>query len=84
MTFHQQIPEAPENVLLGIGSALLFDDPSDADYHLVMMRRAIPPSVFLPYVLRLRRGEALERVLRERYDWIVERLTELPRKTVSL
>lgn len=69
----------PENVLLGIGSALLFENREDADYHLVLMRRAMSSSVLLTYVLGLRRGEALERVLRERFDWIVSRLTEISR-----
>lgn len=71
----------PENVLLGIGSALFFENREDADYHLVLMRRALSPSVLLTYVLGLRRGEALERVLRERFDWIVCRLTELSKQT---
>ena len=73
----------PENVLLGIGSALFFENCEDADFHLVLMRKALSPAVLLTYVLGLRRGEALERVLRERYDWIVEHLTELTKQSVK-
>jgi mannitol-1-phosphate 5-dehydrogenase len=53
----------PENIMLGITSALLFDDPNDKDKHLSFMQRALTPSAFLTHVLGLRYGEALETTL---------------------
>ncbi len=56
----------PENILLGITAALLFENENDADRHLSFMRRALNPTTLLTHVLSLRRGESLERVLSER------------------
>lgn len=67
----------PQNVMAGIASALLFEDARDPDHHLAFMRRALPTSTVLTYVLNLRKGEALERVLREHLDPILGRLEPL-------
>lgn len=67
----------PENILVGIGSALLFDNKDDNDRHLSFMRRALEPSALLTHVLSLRKGEALERVLRDRLSAIISRLESL-------
>lgn len=70
----------PQNILIGIASAILFDDENDADHHIQFMRRALSTSAFLTHVLTLRKGEALERVLGERFPGIVARLDEIPRR----
>lgn len=70
----------PTNILTGIGSALVFDDASDADSHLTFMRRALTTSALLTHVLNLRKGEALERVLYEQFDNITGRLGKLPKR----
>lgn len=70
----------PQNILIGIASAILFDDEKDADHHILFMRRALSTSAFLTHVLSLRRGEALERVLNERFPGILARLDEIPRR----
>ena len=69
----------PANILTGIASALLFQADGDADNHLAFMRRALRPSALLTHVLNLRKGEALECVLREQLPNIVGRLASLAR-----
>jgi mannitol-1-phosphate 5-dehydrogenase len=69
----------PENILIGIASALLFDNKNDSDRHLAFMRRALTPSALLTHVLSLRKGEALERVLSDRLGLIIAQLEELSR-----
>jgi mannitol-1-phosphate 5-dehydrogenase len=69
----------PQNILSGIASALLFQDEGDPDRHLQFMRRALPPSTIATYVLNLRQGEALERVLRDQLDPIIAKLEPLTR-----
>jgi hypothetical protein len=61
----------PHNILIGIAGALLFKDEQDSDRHLDFMRGALSPDIFLTHVLNLRRGEALEILLRERMEKIV-------------
>ncbi|MCB9683117.1 MAG: mannitol-1-phosphate 5-dehydrogenase, partial [Alphaproteobacteria bacterium] len=55
----------PHNLLLGIASALLFDDPRDDDRQMAFLRRALDADDLLTLVLGLTRGEALELVLRD-------------------
>ncbi len=73
----------PENILLGIGSALLFDESNDADYHIVFMRQVLSPSSLFSHVLGLRKGEALERVLLVRLGQIFQKLKGLVPKGVD-
>lgn len=65
---------SPENILTGIMGALMFESDSDPDRHLQFMRRAIAPGVFGTHVLGLRRGEALEEMLRTRADALTTHL----------
>lgn len=70
----------PENILIGIASALLFDNKTDSDRHLSFMRKALTPTALLTHVLSLRKGEALERVLSDRLANIIQKLEELSKK----
>ncbi len=69
----------PQNILLGIASALSFQDERDADRHLTFLRRALSPQALLTHVLSLRAGEALEVVLRNQLDGLFRRLDALPK-----
>lgn len=67
----------PHNILLGITSALLFDNPQDSDSHLCFMHRALGTTSFLSHVLGLRRGEALEKVLSTEMNLLLSKLHSL-------
>lgn len=67
----------PHNILLGITSALLFDNPEDSDNHLSFMHRALGTDSFLSHVLGLRRGEALEKVLSSEMSFLLSQLETL-------
>lgn len=67
----------PHNILLGITSALLFDNPQDSDNHLSFMHRALGTTSFLSHVLGLRRGEALEKVLSTEMNLLLNKLHSL-------
>ncbi|MCB0369196.1 MAG: hypothetical protein KDD45_07000 [Bdellovibrionales bacterium] len=67
----------PSNILLGIASALLFDDPHDNDNHLSFMRASLSPTAFLTHVLALREGEALEQVLKSQLESSISKLNVL-------
>lgn len=67
----------PRNILTGIVSAILFNDPQDMDSHLSFMRKTLPPHILLTYVLGLRKGEVLEKVMEENYAEIVSQLERL-------
>jgi mannitol-1-phosphate/altronate dehydrogenase len=64
----------PENILIGITSALLFENEQDPDHNLSFMRKTVSPNVLLTYILGLRKGEALEIVMRERLTKIISQL----------
>lgn len=67
----------PKNILIGIVSALLFENEQDQDYQLSFMRKALPLDLLLTYVLGLRKGEALEMVIRDNFVKIVADLEDL-------
>ncbi len=67
----------PHNILKGITSAILFEDEKDADHHLSFMRKNLSPQALLTYILGLRKGEALEIVMRDRLPKIISQLEEL-------
>lgn len=67
----------PQNILLGIASALLFDNPSDNDRHLAFMQRALTPTAFLTHVLGLRQGEALEMALKPQLPNLISKLQKI-------
>jgi mannitol-1-phosphate/altronate dehydrogenase len=67
----------PRNILTGITSALLFENEADEDRHLSFLRKTLSPRSLLTYILGLRKGEALEIVMRERLPKIVSELESL-------
>jgi len=67
----------PKNILVGIASALLFENKQDADYHLSFIRNALLPDMLITYILGLRKGEALEIVMKERLPKILLQLETL-------
>jgi len=69
----------PHNLIKGIIGALLFEDKSDPDHHIVMMREAMEIEDFNRYVLGLRTGEPLDLMLRERMDETLVELNEFKR-----
>jgi mannitol-1-phosphate/altronate dehydrogenase len=71
----------PQNILIGIASALLFSNVNDADRHLAFMRRALSPTAFVTHILSMRKGEALEMIFEERLPKILEQLDNLLRIT---
>lgn len=64
----------PNNILIGIATALLFENKEDLDHHLSFIRNALPEDVFITYILGLRKGEALEIAIRERLPKILSQL----------
>lgn len=67
----------PHHILLGITSALLFDNPSDSDHHLKFMQKSLGTTSFLTHVLGLRKGEALEQVFSTEMDMLMRKLSSL-------
>lgn len=67
----------PQNILLGITSALLFENERDSDLHLSFMRQTLSAKMLLTYVLGLRRGEVLEVIMLERLPKIFSQLEKL-------
>jgi mannitol-1-phosphate/altronate dehydrogenase len=70
----------PQNILIGITAALLFDDQNDNDHHLAFLRRALPKDAFNTYILGLRRNEPLELLLSSQIDSIITRLKNISRE----
>ena len=58
----------PDNLLLGIAGALLFQDQKDPDHHLAFLKDTMPKETFNTYILGLREGEPLDLMLREKID----------------
>ncbi len=67
----------PRYILMGIVSAVLFDRQTDADKHIAVLNRALTTELFMTHVIGLRKGEALEILLTNRFDSIVEELRAL-------
>jgi mannitol-1-phosphate 5-dehydrogenase len=67
----------PQNILIGIASALLFNNENDSDRHLAFMRRALTPAAFVTHILSMRKGEALEMIMEERLPKILDDLETL-------
>jgi hypothetical protein len=64
----------PENILIGIAGALLFNNADDPDKHLNFLRENLTNKNFLTYILGLRDSEALTMILSERLDMIIAKL----------
>ncbi|MFA6923076.1 MAG: hypothetical protein WC223_02375 [Bacteroidales bacterium] len=67
----------PDNILTGIVSALLFVNKNDPDNHLEFMRKAFSSRMLMTYILGLRKGEALEIILEERFESIAKNLEKI-------
>ncbi|MGV8108357.1 mannitol dehydrogenase family protein [Methanospirillum sp.] len=67
----------PEKILIGITSALLFENELDPDQNLSFMRKSMSQNVLLTYILGLRKGEVLEIIMRERLAQIILQLENL-------
>jgi len=72
----------PENILIGITSALLFENEHDPDQNLSFMRKTISSNVLLTYILGLRKGEVMEIVMSERLPKIISQLEDLQEKSM--
>lgn len=64
----------PNNLLVGITAALLFEDNNDPDHYLVLLRKALSNELFNTYILGLRSGEPLNLMLCKKIDRIIEDL----------
>jgi hypothetical protein len=69
----------PANVLTGITGALLFENVSDPDHHLILLRRSMPDDLFNSYILGLRPDEPLDLILREQIGPIIAKLETFPK-----
>ncbi len=69
----------PNNLLRGIIGALLFREENDSDKHLKFMWEHMDSHTLLIDVLRLRKGEALEIILSQRLDKIMNELQQMVR-----
>ncbi len=67
----------PKNILIGITSALLFENQQDADSHFSFIRKILSPDMLVTYILGLRKGEVLEIVMKEGLPKIVLQLEAL-------
>lgn len=67
----------PTNIMLGIVAALLFDDGSDPDRHIIFAKEFFPPSVIFSYLLGLRHGEPLHSILTDNFSDILRRLHKI-------
>lgn len=67
----------PQNILKGIVGAILFEDATDSDHHIKIMRDAMEISEFNRFILGLRSGEPLDLMLRDQIDAITTELQTL-------
>ncbi len=67
----------PKNILIGIVSAILFENAKDSDSHLIFVRKNLSQDLLLQYILGLRKGEALEIAMKERLNKIILELEQI-------
>jgi len=67
----------PKNILIGITSALLFENQQNADSHFSFIRKILSSDMLVTYILGLRKGEVLEIVMKEYLPKIVLQLEAL-------
>jgi hypothetical protein len=67
----------PDNILLGIMAAFLYNREGDPDINIRPLRAALDPPDFLRMIIRLRPGEALFELLLERWLESIAALQEL-------
>lgn len=71
----------PQYILIGITSALLFENETDPDRHLSFLRKTLSINMLLTYILGLRKGEVLEIIMTERLPKIISQLEALKEKS---
>jgi hypothetical protein len=69
----------PENILIGITAASMFENSDDPDHHLAFLQRLLPRDLFNTYILGLRSGEPLDLLMREQIEHIIARLEAFPK-----
>lgn len=69
----------PVNIMLGIVAALLYDDGSDPDRHIIFAKQFFPPAIIFSYLLGLRSGEPLHSILTENFPDLIQRLEKIKR-----
>jgi mannitol-1-phosphate/altronate dehydrogenase len=67
----------PKSIIFGIGAALMFESRTDQDRHLKIMRDSLSENSLFHYVLGLRKGDVLERILRQGLPRVFSELDEL-------
>ena len=67
----------PVNIMLGIMAALLYNDRTDSDRHIILANEYLPPEVILTYFLGLRQGEPLHSILKDNFHDIIRRLEKI-------
>jgi len=68
----------PENLIIGIFSAFLYDKVNDPDNNIKYLVNALSPENFLQLIIRLDPSEALYMLILERWDSIMTKLSYLP------
>ena len=68
----------PENLIIGILSAFLYDKADDSDYNIKYLVNALSPESFLKLIIRLNSHEALYLLILNRWDSIISKLNNLP------
>jgi len=58
----------PENILLGIMAAFLYDEVKDEDFHIKILIDALDPGDFLQLIINLNPHEALYKVMIDRWE----------------
>lgn len=73
----------PKNILLGIISAIMFNDPEDPDHQFFYLSNYLKPKQIFTQILGLRDGEALERVLSYHYQTYFSKLSSIRKQIIS-
>ena len=68
----------PENLIIGILSAFLYDKENDPDNNIKYLVNALSPESFLKLIIRLDPYEALYLLILDRWDSIMTKLKKLP------
>ena len=67
----------PENILIGIVAAIHYRENNDNDSHLDFIKENLTDKQLLTHILKLRDGEALERVLLRRMPSLHQKIIEI-------
>lgn len=71
----------PHNIIIGIVSALLFENQQDADNYISFIRKNLSSKVLMTYILGLRDGEVMEMVMEEQFPKMSLKLELLVKNT---